>query len=454
MTNKQKGFTPLHLEGSLFGRMRNALKRLSQRSGTIRNGLADVTGFTLVEMAVSLVLASLMMIALTGTFILQSRAYTATRMSTELQNNARTALDTIGIMLKNAGLGITKSDSFLGNVATKPPYDSAAFCFYTPNNTLSQYVCNYMDPAGTGDSYETASVDGTQCVNNGWNITCPPHGTDSLTFAYRETGFLGTNLVVDQNATPPTITYANTYPYFSISPGDVGFLIDANHVLSALVTLDGNAPAQTGTYKIPVNKDQSFFNELDTLANDQNGGVSLFNNGYFQKVDVVHVYVDYTYDSHPALMMQINGNQAIPLADNIEDFQVQFIMDDSNLETNYNVMGSGTINGVNGVAGFPLFTNNYFDPTLTDPNVYPAANPQQNPMNINAVVLTIVARADAPSTSIAVPPLQEIADHDTNNIPYPNLNNTLNNYPREVYQEIIQLPNIRVASQLYDNRAY
>ncbi len=451
MIRKQKGVTPLHPESrAMRKRINNRLnsgfnEKLCHKAG-------DVKGFTLVEMAVSLVLASLMMIALTGTFILQGRAYTSTRMSTELQNNARTALDTIGMMIKNAGMGIIKSDTFQGAVVTNPPYDSAAFCFYTPNNLLSQYKCNYQNP-GQADSNTTATIDGTQCAANGWPITCPPNGTDSLTFAYREPGFIGMNLVVDPGASPPTIKYDNEYPYFSISPGDVGFLIAANHVLSALVTLDGNAPAQQGTYTVPVNKDQSFYNELDTLTTDQNGGVSLFNNGFFQKVDVVHVYVDYTYQNHPALMMQINGNQVIPLADNIEDFQVQFIMDDSDLATNYNIMGSGKVNGHNGIAGFPLFTNPYFDPTHTDPNVYTSENPQQNPKNINAVVLTIVARGDAPSQNISVPPLQFIADHDTTNLSYPKLNNTLNNYPREVYQEIIQLPNIRTASQLYDNSA-
>jgi type II secretory pathway pseudopilin PulG len=417
----------------------------------------DAEGFTLVELMVSLVLASLMMIALTGTFILQSRAYTATRMSTELQDNARTALDTIALMVRNAGLGITKSDTFQGNVAAQPAYDSAAFCFYTPNPLTTDYICNYINPSA-GDTYTTATMDGTQCQNNGWT-GCPPYGTDSLTFAYREPQYFGENLSVDPTKTPPQIGFDDTYPYFGISSREIGFLIDPNHLISALVTINGTGVSGPGHVDVPINSNPSFFNEIDTITNpnNQSGGVSIFNNGYYQKVDVVHIYVDYnTNPDHPILMMQMNGQEPIPLADNIEDFQVQFVMDDSNLATNYNVMGAGPINTTNGTPYFPSFNNTYFDPTHNDPNTYPSENPQQNPMDIDAIIITIVARSDVPEQAISVPPMQWIADHNTtaSGMPYPTPTlGSLASYAREVYQEIIQLPNIRTTTKLYDNRA-
>jgi len=398
-------------------------------------------GFTLIELTVALVLSSLVLVALMGTFILQSRAYTATRMSTELQNNARTALDTIDAMVSNAGFGVVKSDIWPGNIASGPPFDSAAFCFYTPNPQSTSYLCN--PNKNVADTYTTSTMDGTQCKTSGWN-GCPPHGTDSLTFVYRLPNYLGTQLVVNPTTVPPKISFNNIYPYIGITPGDVGFIIAPDHGISALVTLNGTVPASSGSVTVPIRSSTSFFNELDTLQKK----AAFFNNisgnyGFFQKVNVVHVYVDYADKNHPVLMMSINGGVAIPLADNIEDFQVQFIMDDNKPATNNDIMGSALI------PSYPSLTNPYYESTSVN-------GPQQNPLNIDAIVITIVARSDVPSPNVATPVLTKIADHDTrvSGIPYPVPTlGPLANYQRVIYQRIIQLPNIRTASKLYDNRA-
>ena len=411
--------------------------------------IKEQKGFTLVELMVSLVLASLMMIALTGMFILQGKAYTTTRMASELQDNARTAMDTITMMISNAGFGVVKGDTkpVYNNPSGIQPFDSAAFCFYTPN-APSSYICNYANPS-QGDSYTTATIDGTQCANSSWNVTCPPHGTDSLTFAYREPEYLGINLAVNSGTTPPSISFDETYPYFSVGVNDVGFLVDPNHVESALVTINGTGVAGPGHLNLPVNQNQSFFNELDVLQNSSEA--SLFNGGFYQRVDVVHVYVDYSDKNHPVLMMQTNGGAPVPLADDIEDFQVQFIMDDSDLTTGYNLMGSYSNTTTSQYSIFPSFGDQYYDPVP----ITPSPPEHQNPLNIDAVIITIVARSDVPSSMVAVPPAALVADHNTSEgaLPYPTPKlGPLANYQRQTYQRIIQLPNIRTASQLFDNR--
>ena len=437
------GFTPLHLEGSLFGRMRNALKRLSQRSGLLQKGLADVTGFTLVEMAVALVLSSIILIGVMGTFILQSKAYTSTRMSTELQDNARTAFDTIAGMLTNAGFGITKSDTAPPGFAAGPAlasfHDSAAFCFYYSQYT-SQYYCNAN---GVPDTYQTATIDGTQCNQAGWTA-CTPYGTDSLTFAYRDPSYLGVNLNMDTSNSPITIGFNNIYPYIGLQPSDTVFLIDPTFLASALATIgpDGAvAPTAAAVNNVPLSSNQGFYNEIDSMQLYAPRFNTIMNgySGFIQKVNVVHVYGDYSDPNHPTLMMQINGQQPIPLAEDIEDFQVQFIMDD-NSTTNPDIMGSQAI------PVFPSFANNYYDPTSASPPLH------QNPMNINAVILTIVARSSSPSQSVATAPQLWVADHNTTSIPYPTPTlGPLANYERVTYQGIIPLPNLRTQTKLYLN---
>ncbi len=54
-------FIPLHLKASFFGRkLNNVLNKLSQINGLIRNGLTDVTGFTLIELMVVILIVGIM----------------------------------------------------------------------------------------------------------------------------------------------------------------------------------------------------------------------------------------------------------------------------------------------------------------------------------------------------------------------------------------------------------
>jgi prepilin-type N-terminal cleavage/methylation domain-containing protein len=419
----------------------------------MRSGLTDVKGFTLVEMTVAILIGSLMMIALMSTFILQSRAYTTTRLSTELQNNARTALDTIDTMVSMAGFGVVKSNLSPPNQVQNPAftYDSAAF-----------YFPDYSNPANLGynagqDNFMNSTMDGTECVNNGFapqngGGPCPPYGTDSLTFTFRDPQYQGT--INSVSISPYQINFTDNFPYFGVQPGDVLFLIDPNHVYSALVTNSSTVAASQGSKTINISNvsggSAGFYNELTTLNKYIANQPSLFNGGYLEKVNVVHVYVDYSDVNHPTLMMIINGSSPIPLAENIEDFQVQFIMDDSNLATGYNVMGAYSSQYGETYADFPSFNNLFYDPTQ-------ASNPHQNPYNINAIIITIVVRSDVPSASVASPLLAMIADHNTGigsgtalSYPAPTLG-ALANYQRQVYQRIIELTNIRTESKLYDN---
>ncbi len=440
-----KGFTPLHPESSLTGWRKRRLPSVTPHNrNLLQHVWADVTGFTLVEMAVALVLASIILIGVMGMFILQNKAYSATRMSTQLQDNARTAFDTIAGMLTNAGFGITKSDTappgFTFGPALSSFHDSAAFCFYYNNAPSQYYTCN---PNGVSDTYQTATIDGTQCSQNGWSA-CTPYGTDSLTFAYRDPQYLGVDLNVDTATSPYSIGFTNIYPYMALQPSDTVFLIDPTFLASALATVGGNAsvnPTAATVGPIPLSSNAGFYNELDSINADASRFNTVMNgfSGFVQKVNVVHVYIDYSDPNHPTLMMQINGQMPIPLATDIEDFQVQFVMDD-NSTANPDIMGSETI------PQFPSFADNYYDPTSASPPLH------QNPMNINAVILTIVARSDMPSPSVATAPQLWIGDHNTTQIPYPTPTlGPLANYQRVTYQGIIPLPNLRTYTKLYLN---
>lgn len=119
-------------------------------------------GFTLVELMITLVIASLIAGALYSTYILQQRSYTNQGQVTEMQQNVRVGVDFLTLDLRMAGydpmasniFGITAAnsnsisftadmdgDGALGNPATENEYFSFALSTYTSNGKTIPTLC-------------------------------------------------------------------------------------------------------------------------------------------------------------------------------------------------------------------------------------------------------------------------------------------------------------------------
>ncbi len=306
-----------------------------------KNKWAAQAGFTLVEMMVAIVIASIMAIALIGTFIIQSRAYQSTREIQQMQQNARTTLDTLSQLLAQAGLGITS--------ATPVP----------PNTTAGQAAFDFNDSCPA----------------------CGPNGSAELIFAERDPSQLGWVKNINLNTNSLTFTYVSVpnVPPFTLSNGSAVFLLDQQNTYHAILTAQGTPVTSTTGSQVTVNMNfsstPSFYNEITATTLNQ----SSLSTGTIMPVNVYKVYIDNTDPSNPALMMQINGFTTIPLAQGISNFQVSFQYSNPLITTPYPwpdptqyVTDPTTINPANIIAillGLTAQTNQFMGVSATATSV-------------------------------------------------------------------------------------
>jgi len=75
---------------------------------------SDTRGFTLMELLVAMALSMVILGAITGTFMTQTRFYNAQEQVNEMQQNARAAMDLIAREIKLAGYKPRGTESFTG----------------------------------------------------------------------------------------------------------------------------------------------------------------------------------------------------------------------------------------------------------------------------------------------------------------------------------------------------
>ncbi|MGB9735919.1 MAG: PilW family protein [bacterium] len=356
-------------------------------------------GFTLVEMTVAIVIASIMMIALMATFILQSKAYQSTREVQQMQANARSALDNLEFMVMEAGFGLTSSVNYTtgNNLTDVPGQEGIDF--------------NTSDPAYTC----------TQCMNNGTS--------DRLVFLSRDPSQLGFIAGTSSNGLYFT-SQGVANPGFNLTAGNVVFILDANRINHVVMQLASN-PVVTNIAGMQVtgitfSSTSSFYNEVSTWKIMS----SQFNNGYIMPVNVYQVYIDQTNPLHPTLMLNINGinngsaSVNVPLAQDVEDFQLAFLMN------------NGT--WLNGSNGWPVTVSQ--TQLVSDPS-------SNNSSNIKAIRIDIVTRTDTPLPNRIYEPILPLEDH-TGTLPPPD------GYMRRLYTLTINLPDlVPYKSILYTNDA-
>lgn len=356
-------------------------------------------GFTLVEMTVAIVIASIMMIALMATFILQSRAYQSTREVQQMQSNARSALDNLEFLIMEAGFGLTSSVNYTtgNNLTDVPGQEGIDF--------------NTSDPAYTC----------TQCMNNGTS--------DRLVFLSRDPSQLGFIVGTSSNGLYFT-SQGVASPGFNLKAGNIVFILDANRINHAIMQLASdpviNNIGGMQVTGITFSSGSSFYNEPSTWS----VMYSQFNNGYIMPVNVYQVYIDQSNPLHPTLMLNINGinngssSVNVPIAQDVEDFQLAFIMN------------NGTV--LNGTNGWPV--------TVSQTQL--VSNPMSNnSSNIMAIRIDIVTRTDTPVPNGSYEPILPLEDHIGTSGPP-------DGYMRRLYTVTINLPDlVPYKNILYTNDA-
>jgi prepilin-type N-terminal cleavage/methylation domain-containing protein len=287
-----------------------------------------IRGFSLMEMMVAMAIGLVITAAATQLFKSGMDATQLVVEQAEMQQNVRGALNLVARDVSMAGSGLP-----MGGLAL-PNGNGAVASFYGCNQTPKCYVTTDKYPSGTvGGSTVTnymyglvpGPLNGME-VGGAAKIPATNAAADSITTTYVDYSFplsqysvvldpSKTFITLTQPATPPAGFPAIVSPT-GIVVGDVIML--ANNSGSAVVEVTG-VTAKTGGGGVVT------FANGDPLKLNQTGAASgnvtaIAAGGTMQanRLQVVTYFVEVpTNGQTPRLMRQINGQTAIPVADNI-----------------------------------------------------------------------------------------------------------------------------------------
>jgi len=284
-------------------------------------------GFTLVEFLIATVVLMLLMGSLLAVVQVSESLHNSTQQGLELQQNVRSSLNFIARELINAGSGVPYITRINGSPPILVPFGAKLGPLGAPISGNAVYFVTPGD--ATGDAVVMDGEGGTLATG---------FQTDMLTFL----GGMGDARFVDQNAPGPTanwgaVVYVEDASIFS--PGQVVLVTNGFQIALGQITgIQG-----TGL---------QFTSGIDPLGLNASGTAENPTPGYsaaqqipggpppqVMPLSTITYFVDATTDpAHPALKRSANNAlgaaAAVTLADDIEDFQVEWVVDhDANATT-------------------------------------------------------------------------------------------------------------------------
>lgn len=265
-------------------------------------------GFTMIELAVSISIASFVVIGLYGLFTLQTRQLMTQDMRMEMHQNSRFGLEILSRSIRMAGFG---SNGFIYGIMGTGGADSnvlPAVISYDNNGSLGSDAITvaYMEPSLVMDTtYSTIErCDTTSITFN------PNHLDNNSNLMYLKAG----DLLMCQDYA--AIGAMETY----------------------LWTIAADASSTVPLGAVSVNSAASITDYTGVCPSTENLSPIM----RCSKGQVMTFYIDNTDDgvgpgseAHPVLMMDLNmnfpNNDDVPLVDNVEDLQFEYCLDNGAL---------------------------------------------------------------------------------------------------------------------------
>jgi hypothetical protein len=284
-------------------------------------------GFTLVEFMIATITLALLMGSLLAVVQVSESLHNTTQQGLELQQNVRSSLNFIARELINAGSGVPYITRINGSPPIQVPAGAMVGHLGAPIAGNAVFFVTPGDAAG-----ETVATDGAGTT------LATTFQTDMLTFL----GGMGDARFVDQNPPGPTANW-----------GGVVYVEDATIFSPGMVVLITNGfQIALGQITGIQGTGLQFNSGLDPLGLNASGTAENPTPGYsaaqqipggpppqVMPLSAITYFVDATTDpAHPALKRSANNAVGAPaaltLADDIEDFQVEWVVDhDANATT-------------------------------------------------------------------------------------------------------------------------
>lgn len=298
-------------------------------------------GFSLLELMIAMVIFLIISAAIYG--LLQIGTFDRNRASrrSDVLKNARVAVHMIGRDVLNAGLGYHRRGAVV------------------PDNFLTTRFGVPADVDGNRDMLTGVIVGNDRNANNLNSNTAAR--TDTITFAYRDVDFNGGNVIdllgvaaVSGSPTVPRLTAKTATGAAAAQPFDL-YLVesDTSQVAIMATAVNGsNTIDAAPTDPLGINQAINGTGNLGSLlrqctsSSDQNcttysaTAKRFYVVSYQVKQDGTLVRVIYGNNRGAAASAQI---QELPLAYNVEDLQIKYILDDGTTSDNPSVGADGLV---------------------------------------------------------------------------------------------------------------
>lgn len=297
-----------------------------QRFFNVRKRLSR--GFTMIELAISVGMATFVVLGMYGIFTIQTKQLMNQDMRMEMHQNGRFALEILSRSIRMAGFG---SRGSIVGVMGAASSDSniqetvVAFDAYGTNGSDAITVA-YMEPSLVmNTSYSTVEA----CTTS--TITFDPNHLDNFDKLMQ---FRSSDLLM-------------CYDYAAIGTND-----------TYLWTITSDASTSTPFGTINVDSSASSLTDFSAACAATSNISPVIR---CSKGQVMTFYIDDTDNAigpgtpaHPVLMMDLNGNfpnnDDVPLVDNVEDLQLQYCVDGGSNDTDCSVFSNWSNSVVTGTA--------------------------------------------------------------------------------------------------------
>jgi prepilin-type N-terminal cleavage/methylation domain-containing protein len=305
-------------------------------------------GFTLLEFIVAAAIGITVVMAMTQMFRMGMNAIFTVTQRAEAQQNMRAGIEMMTKDISMAGAGLpTGGLQLAAGPATKVACNQAGTC-YVPGDVYPN------NPAGTSDNYMYGILPGfANGVENGAVITSAPGATnDSITSVYCDYNFPLTNFSFSfpVNGYQTTVSVVNgaVIPNNIQAPGG----LNVGDLLFFQVTTPGTGTGNQGTSStqtaavvaeitgIPsgtqidfaggdsLNFNQTSANSLYNVVSTFGSNLGAGNTVSVCRLEVVTYFLEVPVGGGtvqtPRLMRQVNGLNAVPVADNIINLQFSY----------------------------------------------------------------------------------------------------------------------------------
>ena len=267
-------------------------------------------GFTMIELAISVAMATFVVMGLYGIFTIQTQQLMNQDMRMEMHQNARFGLEILSRSIRMAGFGSRGT------------------------------IAGVMGTGGTGNAQDVVVALDAVGTN----------GSDAITVAYMEPSLVtDTSYSTIETCTTSTIIVnPNHLDHFDklmqFRSGDLLMCYDyaaigANNTYMWSITSDVSTSTPFGT--IEVDSTAATLGDFSAVCSATSNISPVIR---CSKGQVMTFYIDDTDNAigpgtpnHPVLMMDLNGNfpnnDDVPLVDNVEDLQIQYCLDDGTRTT-------------------------------------------------------------------------------------------------------------------------